>query len=158
MLKARTLFTLLLLLFLLASAQTSYAGIKVTKDDCPVFISIHEMGDQVIQYPKGSYSMMGLATGFLADKFPLNVNFKTLTTFVSVSRYQPTISAMVLSDSTGKTSMGRTEFDMKFARPGTMYTQLVDWKAVFPAEGFYAINIFVDGTLVGYYPFYVGLR
>jgi hypothetical protein len=158
MLKKRNYITLFVVLLLLFSMQIAWAGIKVAKDNCPVFVSSHEMGDQVIQYPRGMYSIMGLTTGFITDRFPVNVTFKTLTNFISVARYQPVINSLVLTDSSGKNNMGRYEFDMKFDRSGSLYTQVVDWKVSFPIEGFYAINIFVDGTLVGYYPFYVGLR
>ena len=158
MLKKKNVIQLVLVLFLLFPVQITWAGIKVVQDDCPVFVSSHVMGSQAVQYPNGMYSMMGLITGFAADQFPLDVSFKTLTNFIAVGRYQPITSALVLSDGSGKKNMARYEFEMNFDRGGTMYTQIIDWKITFPSEGFYSYNVFIDGILVGYYPFYVWAR
>ena len=153
--RKRNVVSFIVVLLLLFSVQIACAGIQVVKDDCPVFVASNVMGTQVVQYPNGIYSMMGLVTGFTADKFPLDVNFKTLTNFIAAARYKPVTSSLVLTDSSGKNNISRYEFEMKFDRAGSMYTQIVDWKITFPAEGFYAFNVFVDGALVGYFPFYV---
>lgn len=145
-------------LLCLSLVQIANAGVRVSNNDSPIFISSHVMGGQVIQYPNGNYSMMGLITGFAVDKFPYNVAFQTSTNFISTIRYKPALSAIVLSDASGKATISRYEFDMKFERAGAVNTQIVDWKISFPVEGFYAYNIFIDGVLVGYYPFYVWLR
>lgn len=157
-LRKRSSVIFIVILLLLFFTQIANAEIKIVNGDCPVFISSHVMGGQVAQYPNAMYSMMGVVTGFSADKFPINVAFKTMTNFTSVARYQPVLSAIVLTDGTGKNNMTRYEFASKFDRPGAMYTQIVDWKVSFPGEGFYAFNIFVDGKLVGYYPFFVASR
>ena len=151
--KAIVIFVAALMLF--SYVQSASAGIKVINGDCPVFISSHMMGSQVIPYPNGMNSMMGVLVGFSADKFPINVNFQTLTNFFSVARYQPVTSALVLTDSSGKNNLARYEFQMNFDRPGAVYNEMIDWKISLPSEGFYAFNVFVDGNLVGYYPFYV---
>ncbi len=156
--RKRNVIHFLVSILVLFFVQTAWAGVKVVQDDCPVFIANNVMGGQVVQHPNGMYSMMGVITGFTANEFPLNVTFKTLTNFISVARYKPVTSALVLTDGSGKNNMSRYEFEMKFDRMGAMYTQIVDWKSNFPSEGFYALNVFVDGTLVGYYPFYVGAR
>lgn len=156
MIKKKKFVTFALFLVMFISTQRAFGEIKVVNGDCPVFITSHMIGGQVVQYPNGMYSMMGVITGFAAEKFPSNISFKTLTNFSSVARYQPVLAALVLSDGTGKNNLGRYEFESKFDRPGSMYTQIVDWKVSFPTEGFYAFNVFVDGKLVGYYPLYVG--
>lgn len=145
----------LVLLFILLSSQIAFAGIKVNNEDKPVFISSHMMGAEVIQQPNGVSSLGGIITGFAGNHFPLPTRFKTLTTFIATGRYDSPLSSFILTNDTGKETLARYDFQMFFARPGTMSTQIVDWKINFPAEGFYALNVFVDGTLVGYYPFYV---
>lgn len=152
----RTLFiALFFTLTLFISSQAVFAGIKVSNDDKPVFISSHMMGGEVFQQPNGVSTLSGIATGFAGDRFPLNVRFKTLTTFVATARYDSPASTIILTNYTGKQILTKYDFNMFLARPGAINTQIVDWKITFPEEGFYAFNIFVDGTLVGYYPFYV---
>ena len=65
MLKKGKCIILVMTLLLFFSIPIAWAGIKVVKDDCPVFVSSHEMGGQVVEYPRGMYSMMGLTTGFV---------------------------------------------------------------------------------------------
>lgn len=154
--KRRKLFiALFAILILLLSSQAVFAGIKVSNDDKPVFISSHMMGGEVFRQPNGNSSLNGIATGFAGERFPLQVRFKTLTTFVATARYESPISTIILTNYSGKDTLAKFDFNMFLARPGAINTQIVDWKISFPEEGFYAFNIFVDGTLVGYYPFYV---
>ncbi|KYZ76564.1 hypothetical protein AXX12_09040 [Anaerosporomusa subterranea] len=155
MLHKRSFLTILLGLFLLLLPQVSHASIKVITGDHPVFVSSHVMGNQVIQYQNGNRSLDGLIMGFAAAQFPAKVAFSTSTNFIATGQFQSVSNAMVLTDSLGKANLCRLEFDLKFPRAGAMQNQIVQWKVTFPTEGFYAINVFVDGTLVGYYPFYV---
>ncbi|MDD4601753.1 hypothetical protein SDC9_13696 [bioreactor metagenome] len=153
--RKKVFVTLLLMLTLFLPSQTVFAGIKVSDDGKPVFISSHMMGGDVIRQPNGNSSLNTIITGFAGNSFPLQVRFKTLTTFIATARYESPISTIVLTNDTGKETLSRYNFTMFLNRPGAMYTQVVDWKISFPTEGFYAFNIFVDGALVGYYPFYV---
>lgn len=145
---------LLMLLF----SQVSFAAVKVVANESPVFVSTHVMGKQIIQYQNGSRTMEGLAMGFSAPQFPANAVFSTSTDFVAVGKYQSVSNAMVLTDALGKNSLCRYEFNLNFPRAGAMLNQTIQWKVKFPSEGFYALNIFVDGNLVGYYPFFVSSR
>jgi len=135
--------------------STGSAGIKVSLQDKPVFISSHMMGASVIRHPNGMSSLDGIITGFAGSQFPLPTRFKTLTNFIATGRYESHQSTVILTNDTGKEALARYDFAMSFPRPGTLFTQIIDWQINFPQEGFYAFNIFVDGTLVGYYPFYV---
>lgn len=153
--RKRFLIALVLIITLLLSSQVVFASIKVLNGDKPVFVSSHIMGSEVIRQPNGVSSLGGIITGFAGNSFPLQARFKTLTTFIATARYQSPASSFVLTDDTGKQTLARYDFNMFLDRPGAMYTQLIDWKIKFPAEGFYAFNVFVDGALVGYYPFYV---
>lgn len=149
----RKLWAILLGLWLLLPPRGGYAAIRV--DDGPVFVSSHVMGNQVVQYQNGSRSLDGLLMGFTAAAFPARTVFSTSTNFVSTSQFRSVANAMVLTDASGKANLCRYEFELFFPRSGAMQNQIVQWKVSFPSEGFYAINIFVDGALVGYYPFYV---
>jgi hypothetical protein len=151
----RSLLTILLGIFLLILPHVSHASIKVVTGDHPVFVSSHVMGNQIVQYQNGSRSLDGLIMGFTATGFPAKTAFSTSTNFIATGKFQSVSNAMVLTDAVGKTNLCRYEFDLNFPRAGAMQNQIVQWKVSFPNEGFYAINIFVDGTLVGYYPFYV---
>lgn len=149
----KRIFSLVVLFYLLfGSAQAAYAGIKVENGDCPVYIANHQMGSQLVQNPNGSLSMHGLIPGFMAQKFPLDAYFRTMTTFVATRKYQTEYATIVLTDSTGKNKLATNDFKMVFEREGAPYVKVSDWKVSFPSAGFYAFNIFVDGTLVGYYP------
>ncbi|MGI6092318.1 MAG: hypothetical protein GX348_02145 [Veillonellaceae bacterium] len=151
----KIIIALFLTLTILLSSQVAFAGIKVSNDDKPVFVSSHMMGGEVFQQPNGVSTLSGIATGFAGDRFPLNVRFKTLTTFVATARYESPESTIILTDYSGKKILTKCDFYMFLARPGALDTKIIDWNITFPEEGFYAFNIFVDGTLVGYYPFYV---
>lgn len=148
----RVVSLLLMFLLLFGSVQAANAGIKVENGDCPVYIANHQMGSQLVQNPNGSLTMHGLITGFSALKFPLDTYFRTMTTFVATRKYQTEYATIVLTDSTGKNKLASSDFKMIFEREGAPYVRVSDWKVSFPAAGFYAFNIFVDGTLVGYYP------
>ncbi|MEG6586673.1 DUF6941 family protein [Dendrosporobacter sp. 1207_IL3150] len=152
--RRRAFFVLIVIITLLCSSH-AYAGIKVTSGDKPVFISSHMMGTEVIRERNGMASLSGLITGFGVSQFPFQVRFKTLTNFIGTARYDSPISSLVLTDETGKETVARYDFNMFLDRPGATYSQVIDWKVTFKSEGFYAYNVFVDGTLVGYYPFYV---
>jgi hypothetical protein len=158
MLKKSNSLAFVIIVIVVLSTQVAFAGSKVDNEDCPVFISSQVMGKQVSQFTNGSTTVEGLITGFAATSFPVEVTFKTLTNFFSISRYQATASSMNLMDVTGKNSLCRYEFDMKFDQRGSIQNIIVDWKVKFPTEGLYAINIFIDGTLIGYFPFYVWAR
>jgi hypothetical protein len=151
----RVVLALILFFLLIISVQAAYAGIKVENGECPVYISHHQMGNQIVKDRNGSLSILGAITGFASPKFPVDVSFRTLTTFLAVRRYQTEYASMVLTDSSGRNKLVSCDFKMIFEQEGAPYVQIADWKVRFPAEGFYAFNIFVDGTLVGYYPFYI---
>ncbi|MCX7780499.1 MAG: hypothetical protein N2491_06230 [Negativicutes bacterium] len=155
MLKLRIPTIVILLMILLCSIQHAAAGIKVASGDIPVYVSGHVMGGQVVRHANGLHSMNGVITGFAANQFPVEVIFKTMTSFVATARFQPAICSIVLADDTGKKTISRYDFNLTFERPGTTSVMIVDWKVKFPAEGFYAFNVFIDGVLVGYNPFYV---
>lgn len=155
-LNKRNFFLAILLGFLLLLLpQISQASIKVIAGDHPVFVSSHVMGNQIIQYQNGNRSLDGLIMGFTAAGFPAKTVFSTSTNFIATGKFGSVSNAMVLTDAAGKANLCRYEFDLNFPRAGAMQNQIVQWKVSFPNEGFYAINIFVDGALVGYYPFYV---
>jgi hypothetical protein len=146
---------ILLGFFLLLFPQISHASIKVVTGDNPVFVSSHVMGNQIVQYQNGNRALEGLIMGFTAAQFPAKTVFSTSTNFIATGKFQSVSNAMTLTDSLGKANLCRYEFNLNFPRAGAMQNQIVQWKVTFPNEGFYAINIFVDGALVGYYPFYV---
>lgn len=146
------LIRLLVFLGLIGCMQLAQAGIKVENGECPVYVASHQMGNQLVQNPNGSLSMHGLITGFATPQFPLEVRFRTMTTFVATRKYQTEYASIVLTDSTGKQKLAAIDFTMLFESGGTPYVRVSDWQVAFPAEGFYAFNVFVDGTLVGYYP------
>lgn len=148
-------FIVLLTISLLLFPQAVFAGVKVTTDDKPVYVTSHMLGSELIQHPNGSTSLENIITGFVADKYPLQAQFKTLTSFVSTARYESPVTTIMITNDSGKEILAKYDFNMLLARPGSIYNQIVNWKVSFPAEGFYAFNIFVDGTLVGYYPFYI---
>lgn len=154
----RVVAVAIMLVLLLGSVQAVHAEIKIENGDCPVYISNHQMGSHIVQNPNGSLSMHGLITGFAAPKFPLDTYFRTIITFSSTRKYQTEYASIVLSDSLGKNKLANHDFKMIFADEGIPYIQVSDWKVSFPKADFYAFNIFVDGKLVGYYPFYVGQK
>lgn len=152
--KQRFFFILIISFWLLIVPQASHASIKVVSDH-PVFVSSHTMGNQIVQYQNGNRSFDNIIMGFTATGFPVKTIFSTSTNFISTAKFGSVANAMVLTDAAGKTTLCRYEFELNFPRAGAMQNQIVQWKVSFPSAGFYALNIFVDGTLVGYFPFYV---
>ena len=149
---------LLAVVLMLGSVQAVNAEIKVENGDCPVYISNHQMGSQIVKDRNGNLSIYGLILGYVAPKFPLETSFKTIVTFSATRKYQTEYASIVLSDSLGKNKLANQDFKMFFQQEGMPYAQVSDWKVSFPKADFYAFNIFVDGKLVGYYPFYVGQK
>lgn len=153
--KQKIIVFTVLMLILLVSTPAAFASIKVMTEDKPVFISSHMMGSDIIKHANGMTSLDNILMGFAGMRFPLEAKFKTLTTFTATASYESPVSTVLITNYSGKINLARYDFSMMFNGPGSMHTQAIEWKISFPEEGFYAFNIFVDGALVGYYPFYV---
>lgn len=151
---------LVFIVFLLTAMNLSVANaeIKVVNNECPVYVSSHIIGSDILPYPPGNCSVMGLITGFSGSQFPMDAQFKTVTVFTALAHYRPMLSTLVLTDNTGTIVLNRYEFAAKFDYVGASYTQIMSWKVRFPQPGIYAFNMFIDGILVGYYPICVSSK
>lgn len=156
--KRKSILVFIVLWLTSMTMSVAYAEIKVVNNECPVYVSSHIIGSDILPYPQGNCSVMGLITGFSGLQFPMDVEFKTLTVFTSLAHYRPMLSTLVLTDNTGKMVLNRYEFATKFDYAGASYTQIMSWKVRFPKPGIYAFNMFIDGILVGYYPICVSPR